>query len=584
MQIRQLFHGHPQAGRSLRRTLVIYIIIGCLLPLVLLSFMTYSSIYSILENKIQSGINASLKQEAASLENTINNLDFASKQFALDGQIVDEVSAFLQEKQIYKKSQIMESINKKITLVNFTNPYLGVTAYIMPEAADPVLFTNFSIGRGLDIGKLPPFMNYNGASYYGPHKTMYSGSDNIVFSSTRIVRTPDERKLYVYLETNYNLFRNILNQESYGMKVSHLLVNEHSQIAFVEDKDTPADIQTTKWYESSQVSGEYEGYRLFRYTSPQGWQLITAVQNSTFNSEIYLWLKRIAILAFGTLVFALLLALFIWKQVYRPLRKVNVEIVRMAENREMPVAFTNVEEFDLLLGNFQDMKTKINELINAVEHNEKQKSRLEIEKLLSQINPHFLHNTLNTVQWMARMNGQKEIDKLVTLLVKVLQYNLGKQSIIVTVQQEIDALQNYMELQRIRYDYEFEFNLYVDDDVRGLAIPRFLLQPLVENAIYHGTGERQGRVDITIRSSGANTVLLKVEDNGSGLDPQTFEQMLTEDGDASRRGLGIGLSYVNRLLKRFFGEHVQIRLEGLADVGTALTIEIPKKTKEDFND
>jgi two-component system sensor histidine kinase YesM len=166
----------------------------------------------------------------------------------------------------------------------------------------------------------------------------------------------------------------------------------------------------------------------------------------------------------------------------------------------------------------------------------------------------------------------------------VLQYNLGKQSIIVTVQQEIDALQNYMELQRIRYDYEFEFNLYVDDDVRGLAIPRFLLQPLVENAIYHGTGERQGRVDITIRSSGANTVLLKVEDNGSGLDPQTFEQMLTEDGDASRRGLGIGLSYVNRLLKRFFGEHVQIRLEDLSDVGTTLTIEIPKKTKEDFND
>ena len=201
----------------------------------------------------------------------------------------------------------------------------------------------------------------------------------------------------------------------------------------------------------------------------------------------------------------------------------------MAENRETPVSYTQVEEFDLLLGNFQEMKTKINGLINEVEHNEKQKSQLEIEKLLSQINPHFLHNTLNTVQWLARMNGQKEIDKLVTLLVKVLHYNLGKKSIIVTVQDEIEALQNYMELQRIRYDYEFEYVVHVDEDVVSAAIPRFLLQPLVENAIYHGTSERNGRVDITIQSLSPDTISLQVADNGEGIDPQTAHQLLTED-------------------------------------------------------
>jgi two-component system sensor histidine kinase YesM len=368
------------------------------------------------------------------------------------------------------------------------------------------------------------------------------------------------------------------------MKVSHLLMNEQGDIIYVENNDAPAGIQEIKWKEGSQIQDEYKGYRLFSYKSSQGWQLITAVNKSTFNSEIYLWLKRIVIFAFGTLIFALLLALFIWKQVYRPLRKVNMEIVRMAENREMPVTFTSVEEFDLLLSNFQDMKTEINELIHAVEDNEKQKSRLEIEKLLSQINPHFLHNTLNTVQWLARMNGQKEIDKLVTLLVKVLQYNLGKQSIIVTVQQEIEALKNYMELQRIRYDYEFEFHLHVDDDLLYAAIPRFLLQPLVENAIYHGTSERHGRVDITIRSTGPDMMLLRVEDNGTGIDQQSFEQLLETDELTKRRGLGIGLSYVNRLLKRFYGENVLFRIESLTDARTAVTIEIPKKSKEEFDD
>ena len=256
----------------------------------------------------------------------------------------------------------------------------------------------------------------------------------------------------------------------------------------------------------------------------------------------------------------------------------------MAENRETPVSYTQVEEFDLLLGNFQEMKTKINGLINEVEHNEKQKSQFEIEKLLSQINPHFLHNTLNTVQWLARMNGQKEIDKLVTLLVKVLHYNLGKKSIIVTVQDEIEALQNYMELQRIRYDYEFEYVVHVDEDVVSAAIPRFLLQPLVENAIYHGTSERNGRVDITIESLSPDTISLQVADNGEGIDPQTAHQLLTEDAFTAKRGLGIGLSYVNRMLKRFYGDQMKIDITGIPNIGTTISIVIPRKAREEFDD
>jgi two-component system sensor histidine kinase YesM len=580
----RIFQRQPLASRSLRRTLVIYLIIGSLLPLTLLGVITYFSIYSILTNKIQSGISASLKQEAASLENTISNLDFASKQFALDGQIVDEVANFLQESQVYKKSQLMASINQKINLVNFTNPDLGLTAYVIPGAEDPVLFTNLTLNRNFDTGKLPPFITYNGATYFGPHKTMYNDSSNIVFSSLRVVRAPGVQNVYVYLETNYNLFAKILNQQSYGMKVSHLLVNEEGAITYVENKDIPADVLNAKWSNGQLPHEVYQGYHFFRYKSPQGWQLITAVKQTTFNSEIYSWLRKMLIIALATVIFAVLLALFVWKQVYRPLRKVNLEIVRMAENRETPVSYTQVEEFDLLLGNFQEMKTKINGLINEVEHNEKQKSQLEIEKLLSQINPHFLHNTLNTVQWLARMNGQKEIAKLVTLLVKVLHYNLGKKSIIVTVQDEIEALQNYMELQRIRYDYEFEYVVHVDEDVVSAAIPRFLLQPLVENAIYHGTSERNGRVDITIQSLSLDTISLQVADNGEGIDPQIAHQLLTEDDFTAKRGLGIGLSYVNRLLKRFYGDQMKIDITGIPNIGTTISIVIPRKAREDFDD
>lgn len=573
---------HTSAVKSLRHTLFIYLVIGTLLPLLLVGIVTYTSIYSILSGKIGNGISASLRQEASSLENAIDNMDFASKQFALDGQIVQEMSSFIQEKQIYRKSQIMNSINQKINLVNFTNPYIGLTAYVMPDSDDPVLFTNMSARRNFDISTLPSFMRYNGADYYGPHPTMYAVGDNLVFSEQRIVRVPGQQKLYIYLETNYSLFRKIFNQESYGMKVNHLLVNQEGNSTTVIDGELPPSIIKAAGSHSSQLHEEFMGYHLFRYASPQGWKLIAVVKKSEYNSEIYSWFYKMILLAFSTLLFAGFLAWMIWKKIYGPLRKVNLEINRMAENVTSPVAYTNVEEFDFVLNNFQQMKKQVNELIVAVAHNEKQKSQFEIEKLLSQINPHFLHNTLNTVQWMARLNGQKEIDRLVTLLVKVLHYNLGKQSIIVTIGEEIEAIRNYMELQRIRYDYEFEFNVKADEDVLSVAVPRFLLQPLVENSIYHGLSDN-GTVDVLITKHGEGQVQLCVSDNGAGMDAETLDQLLSDDG-AKKRGLGIGFSYVNRMLRTYYGEQMKLEMFSKPGEGTVVTIIIPRKGKEDFDD
>ncbi|AIQ75372.1 MULTISPECIES: sensor histidine kinase [Paenibacillus] len=580
--VRVPLRSHTPAVKSLRNTLFIYLVIGTLLPLLLVGFVTYTSIYSILSGKIGNGISASLRQEASSLENAIDNMDFASKQFALDGQIVQEMSSFIQEKQIFRKSQMMNSINQKINLVNFTNPYIGLTAYIMPDSDDPVLFTNMSARRNFDISTLPSFMRYNGADYYGPHPTMYAVGDNLVFSEQRIVRVPGQHKLYIYLETNYSLFRKIFNQESYGMKVNHLLVNQQGNSTKVIDGKLPLSIIKAAGSNSNLTHETLSGYHLFRYASPQGWKLIAVVKKSEFNSEIYSWFYKMILLAFSTLLFAGFLAWIIWMKIYGPLRKVNLEINRMAENVTAPVAYTNVEEFDFVLTNFQQMKKQVNELIVAVAHNEKQKSQFEIEKLLSQINPHFLHNTLNTVQWMARLNGQKEIDKLVTLLVKVLHYNLGKQSIIVTIGEEIEAIRNYMELQRIRYDYEFEFNVEADEDVLSVAVPRFLLQPLVENSIYHGLSDN-GKVDVEITKHGEGEVQLCVKDNGAGMDADTLDQLLSDDG-AKKRGLGIGFSYVNRMLRTYYGEQMKLEMFSKPGEGTVVSIVIPRKGKEDFDD
>jgi two-component system sensor histidine kinase YesM len=329
-------------------------------------------------------------------------------------------------------------------------------------------------------------------------------------------------------------------------------------------------------------SSTYKGSILFRFPSTQGWELTVAVKSTVFHGEINRWLIRFGMLMAGALFLSLLIAYAIWKMIYRPLRRVNQEIILMRDNRSTTFQYTYVPEFDLLLRNFWEMRQHIGELIETVKLNEKNKSRLEIEKLLIQINPHFLHNTLNTVQWLARMNGQKEIDKLVTLLVKVLHYNLGKQSIIVPLSEEIEALRNYVELQRIRYDYEFEVRIEVDPSVDHVPIPRFLLQPLVENAIYHGSSERNGAIAIVVTRTSENQALLRVTDNGEGMNREAIAALLTNQDETMKRGLGIGLHYVNQLVKKYFGSEHLLHVASEVGLGTTIEIKIPIRTKEEL--
>lgn len=575
---------HPFKSGTLRRTLVIYLLIACLFPPILFSAFTYSSLHSILTHKIRAGIDASLKQEATGLENVLSNLDFVSKQFALDGQTAERVNAYLNAERLTEKADMMKEIEESLNIVNFTNPNLGLTVYYNPQAANPILFTNLAVSPGFGVGGLPEFVRYNGATYYGPHRTQYKNSTNIVFSSMREVRTDIDTSVYIYLETNYNLFHQIMNSQWYGMKVSHYLINEDGGAIYADDGEAPFDAASLRW---DMAAGDepYKGYYLFGYESAQGWKLVTAVDQGVFNREIHAWIWRMAALFLASFGFAIVLAMLIWRKVYGSLRKVNREIVRMTGEREAPVSLTRVEEFDQLLNNFQVMKTTVNELIGEIGRNERLKSQLEMEKVLSQINPHFLHNTLNTVQWLARSNGQDDIDRLLTLLVQVLHYNMGKQSLIVTVREELGALRNYIELQSFRYEGELDFVLDVDDAALPVPIPRFLLQPLVENAIYHGKNKDHGVIRIAIGMTKQGALRLEVADNGPGMDEEQVLRLIGKtDGERPAMGMGIGLKYVRSLLGRYYGNEDLLVIDSRPGLGTVLSVQIPNEIKEDRDD
>jgi len=201
--------------------------------------------------------------------------------------------------------------------------------------------------------------------------------------------------------------------------------------------------------------------------------------------------------------------------------------------------------------------------------------------LLYQINPHFIHNTLNTIQWIAKMNGQEEIDRLVSIFTRVLHYNLDKQGEQVYLVEEVNALKDYVELQRIRYDYDFLVKFHVEEHSRQVLIPRFILQPLVENALYHGLDEGNGQITVRILPDGDRYLLLEVTDDGKGIDPEEILRLLRGEKDMHRKaGLGIGLNYVQRVLQTNYGDHSQFKIVSEAGKGTTIQIRIPLNSEK----
>jgi len=270
-----------------------------------------------------------------------------------------------------------------------------------------------------------------------------------------------------------------------------------------------------------------------------------------------------------------LIAWLIWRTVYRPLYLLGKDIRSVKHRGEtFPERSSRIREFAVIYREFADMRERIGELIADVEVKEKGKARLEVEKLMSQINPHFVHNTLDTIRWVARGKGQKEIDRLVSNLNKVLHYNLGKGGE-ARLAAEIETLRSYVELQSVRYNFQFDVRIEAHPDVLELPIPRFILQPLVENALVHGLGE-DGWIEVSVAEESGTHLRIRVTDNGEGIGPEEIDRLLGGRASGGKKaGLGIGLSYVYQMVKYQFGTDGSFQIHSEPGSGTTVELLLP---------
>ncbi|MBC8079017.1 MAG: histidine kinase [Gorillibacterium sp.] len=574
--------------RSLKKRLIATILLASLFPVSLIGGVSYYSIVAILKNKVQRGVQTTLEQERIGLDSTLKSLDYASQQLAYYGNINENYRTYKEKSDALEKAEIEGTVLKFMTLVNYTNPDLGLMTFYVPEDHNFV-FSNMNVNPQIhlenEVKLAKPLSNL---SFNGPHQTIYPYSTNKVLSVLRIVDSAEgDNDIAVYIETNFKVFQEKLSKVPYGMPVEHMLVNQEGVIVYGENESL---FQLgTKLPLSNIPNKAYSienNYLLFSSMSPYGWTLVTAIKEQDFNKEIRQFLIRFSSIAALSICFSILLAWLMWKAIYAPLIRLKKHIQYTATNRlDVPIHETGVTEFDELLIRFGHMNKEIGQLINEVGEKERNKQKLVVEKLMYQINPHFIHNTLNTVQWLAKMNNQSEIFRLVSLFIEVMDYNLGKEGEIVTVEQEIRALQDYVELQQIRYNHAFLVEFEVDEAVLELPMPRFLLQPMVENALYHGFKDKDGSVKVKIEFIDREHFVIIVRDNGVGMSKEKIRELLSDDQkQTSKVGLGIGLQYVKNTIKAYYGESYRLEVDSEPGLGTAMILRLPIHMKEGAHD
>ncbi|MCY9658790.1 histidine kinase [Paenibacillus chondroitinus] len=560
---------------TLKKRIFIIFLCSTLIPFICIVLISYYTIYSILTNKIQNGIQSNLKQVELSLESTISNLNHVSQQLAFPGSVGKKLDQMLSlpPSQTYERSQMISNLRDELSLVTFTNPNIGLTLYYF-QKDNTYDLENVGVKDNFSPEKLPLLAEYSGISYYGPHISNNRFDNNFVFSALRKVDLPMRDDVYVYIESGFHLTQNILNNDQFGGGNYHIFLDNNGRIAYTELPNAFVKDTIFPNFSSESTHGKLNEFIWFRQASNQGWSIVSVIPKADYNKEMNRWFLQILMFALIFLGISLLMAWLLWKMVYVPLNGFNREIKLMAQNRAQTLNVkTKIPEFDFLLNQFRQMRGQIWELFAEVEHKEKRRVDLEVEKLLYQINPHFLMNTLDTVHWLALMNGQTEIDRLVSSLNKLLHYNLGKLGTASTINEEIEALKQYLTLQQIRYDFKFDVQMHVDEDVWSMPVPRFILQPLVENSLYHGlSDDGYIRVDVNL----TNTILISIQDNGSGMSEETIQNLLHNPEIENKKvGMGIGLNYVKRMLESQYGDKAELRIQSVIGKGTTIFVTIP---------
>lgn len=317
----------------------------------------------------------------------------------------------------------------------------------------------------------------------------------------------------------------------------------------------------------------------------QDYALFEVQRTSTQYQQMRDGFRRWEIIYFGVMVaavgFSVLAAWGISRGVYIPIKKLHDMTTTITKNDlQALVTHGNVDEITEMGLSFNIMVGRVRELLDAKVREQENLKRAELRALQAQINPHFLYNTLDTIIWMTESKKADQVIEIVRALSSFFRISLSKGRDWITIAEEVERTRNYLVIQKMRYRDILDYRIEMDESVAANSILKLILQPLVENALYHGIKNKRQGGTIVVRAMRRNDseILLQVQDNGIGFSPERLAQLqadLDDDSGEIKLESGFGIGNVNKRIKLYYGRDYGVSIQTEAGVGTCVTIVIP---------
>lgn len=341
--------------------------------------------------------------------------------------------------------------------------------------------------------------------------------------------------------------------------------------------------QKTKIYRNAQyVEFKKDGVSNIAVICPGrkiGWSLLQTIPNNHFAFRDEVYARILYVVICGIMMLAILMAVTIDRIVNRPIKNILTHIKRISKGDfSYDPSIESQDEIGVIGIGINKMAVEIQRLIDERIENEKAKKDLELRMLQNQINPHFLYNTLNSIKWMAMIQGAVGIVEMVNSLAVLLRNVAAGTDELITVEQEIEIVKEYCKIQQYRYGKLFDISYHFEDpSLKECKIIKFTLQPIVENSIFHGIEPKgtKGNIEIRVTKSSGDTLMISVKDDGVGMSREQIKKLMEGRYIEKKRFNNIGIKNVDERIKLIFGQPYGLKINSVLGEYTEVIITLP---------
>lgn len=416
----------------------------------------------------------------------------------------------------------------------------------------------------------------NGAEFYAADPVLNPDSKTIIQTGYPIEGSTGLRMGYILISLSKESLDSYFDG-LYSSKDTIVITDPYKNLIYTSNSKYGSHIMD-KVYEGSGDSGFWYGHMVEPYS---GFNIVLQKSSVIPKDTVKSMYKLSLTIAFFCLIVCVILSLRIGRDLTEPISRLNQGMDKVKDgDLSVYIETERRDELGTLTENFNRMTRDLNDHVNALINREKALNETKLQLFQTQLNPHFLYNTLDSIRWTARLH---EIDEIVSMsenLAIILRESISNGSF-TTLKEELGLVHNYIAIQMLRFSNKFEYGAEIPFELEDCIVPKMILQPIVENAIIHGLAHRSGGSIFIYADQVGSNIHINVTDDGEGMDQEMLDWI--NSGNVEKREGHLGLYNVDNIIKLYYGHEFGLRAVVEDGIGTTVTVLLPI-IKGDFND